>query len=153
MTTKSGGKSGKKTAKTSSTTPKKKTRRELTKYKALDPNVNLLSRRDLLDFDYLHKLNDEEMKFLSKFIDETVHDAFDRDDLSNNLYATTKVRKKECDDMNNARNRDVSVKSKMLNKLDGLEKATHVGHSEENRLHASIDLAIEINRRLLLIKT
>ena len=100
-----------------------------------------------MDFDYLHKLNEEELEFLNKFVEETVHDAFNRDKLKSNLYATTKRKKKECDDMNNARNRDITTRTKMLNKLDGLEKATHVGYNEENKIHASIDIGIEMERR------
>jgi hypothetical protein len=39
---------------------KKKTKRDSTKYPGLDPKVNLKIRQELLDFDYLDKLSEEE---------------------------------------------------------------------------------------------
>jgi hypothetical protein len=103
---------------------KKKTpnKRELTKFSALNPGVNLKTRTDLLDFDYLHKLTYEELEWLNKFTSEYVHDTLDREDLSNNLHNTPAL-KKDCGDRNNARNRDILTRKKAMNDDSTLEDA------------------------------
>jgi hypothetical protein len=109
----------------------------------------LKSRTDLLDYDYLGKLNDEELKFLNKFTGEYINAAINQEDKTT-MHNTKRLRK-DCYDRNNARNRDITTKTKMLNKLDGLEKARHIGYNEENRLNASIDISIEMERRKKIV--
>lgn len=101
---------------------KKKNRRELTEYPALNPGVNLKTRKELVDYDYLHKLEEKDLEWLNKFTSEYVHDILDREDLSKNFHNTPEL-KKECDDMNNARNRDILTRKHAMNDESTLEDA------------------------------
>ncbi len=57
---------------------KKKNRRNLQKYPALDRDYNLKSRRDYIDNAYYaHKLNDEEKQFLNDFNEEYYNASFE----------------------------------------------------------------------------
>jgi len=51
-------------------------KRSKSKFPALEKRLNLKSRQDLLDFDYLHKLEESEMEYLNKFVAETVNTSF-----------------------------------------------------------------------------
>lgn len=91
-----------------------KTKRETKKFPALDKKVNLKSRQHLLDFDYIHKLNDEEKDFLNRFVEEEVHaNLKHRGEILNKTAAD----RKRIYDANNARNRDLYLKEEMKNKL------------------------------------
>lgn len=85
---------------------RKKTRRSSQKYPALDPAYNLKRRSELIDQDYISKLSEKEKEWLNKFNEEWVNDTLDRKNPKNNLHRTKKLRK-DCDDRNNSRNRDV----------------------------------------------
>lgn len=98
----------------------KKNRRNQTKFPALEKKYNLLSRQDLLDFDYLDKLNDKEKAWLNKFVEEEVNASFRH---SNPLNKTKKQRK-ACYDKNNARNRDLLTKNKILGNVEDLMSVT-----------------------------
>ncbi len=87
-----------------SSTTRKKSRRGRTKYPALDPGLNLKTRTDLIDYDYVDKLSPEEKKWLNKFTEEYVNASVDPKKLKKNLHNTEKL-KKDCYDRNNARNR------------------------------------------------
>ena len=97
---------------------KKKTasRRENEKHPNLDPRFNLKTRSDLLDQDYLHKLNEKELDWLNKFNKEYINAALDNERPKKNLHKTKKLRK-ECYDRNNARNRDILTRAKASNQL------------------------------------
>jgi hypothetical protein len=89
----------------------KNNRRARTPYSALKPELNLRSRVELIDYDYIDKLSPDEKAWLNKFTDEYVNDHLDRKDLNNNLH-NTKALKKSCGDRNNARNRDILTRIK-----------------------------------------
>lgn len=55
---------------------RKKTRRNKAKYPALEPEFNLKMRKDLIDYDYLHKLTPEELKWLNSFTEEYINADF-----------------------------------------------------------------------------
>ncbi len=55
---------------------KKRTRRDNVKYPALDPSVNLKTRFENFDQDYIHKLNDKEKQWLNNFNTEFVNADF-----------------------------------------------------------------------------
>lgn len=55
-------------------------KRDKAKNPALQKKFNLLSRQELLDFDYLDKLSEEETAFLNTFVSETVNTNFLHDD-------------------------------------------------------------------------
>lgn len=124
---------------------KKKNRRNSTKYPGLKPELNLKTRYDLLDQEYANDLPDKKIKhcsnpnkdckmcsdpatryinpkeFLNKFNEEFVSDKLDRKNLKNNLHNTPAL-KKDCDDMNNARNRDILTQQKASGRLVDYEK-------------------------------
>lgn len=74
--------------------------------------MNLKRRRDLLDYDYLNKLSDEELKWLNKFTEEYVHGTFKK---GRNLIK--KKNRKEVYDRNNAQNRCILNLAKAYNKI------------------------------------
>lgn len=116
----------------------KPTRRSSTRYPALEPKVNLKSRGELIDYDYIHKLSSSEKEWLNKFTEEYVNDALDRKDLSNNLHNTQKL-KKDCGDRNNSRNRDVLTKQKAMGLLNYLEEIKEPIVDNEDKIIDSID--------------
>lgn len=99
---------------------KNKSKRSEAKYPALTPDLNLRGRSDLIDYDYIDKLTDDEKAWLNKFTEEYVNTTLDRHNLENNLHNTEKL-KQDCDARSNARRRDVMVKSKLTKQLDYLE--------------------------------
>lgn len=98
---------------------KKKNRRARNKYPALDPSLNLKSRSDLIDYDYIDQLSEEEKAFLNKFTEEFVNASFNTKNPRKNLHKTKKLRQ-ECYNRNNARNRDIFTKAKASGKLDNI---------------------------------
>jgi hypothetical protein len=125
--------------KTASYTQKPKSKRSLSKYPALDPGLNLKSRTELLDYDYLDKLDEKELEWLNKFTEEYVHASLDTERPRKNLHST-KAMRKDCYDRNNARNRDVLVRQKAQNKNVYLDDIKAKGKDEEEKLHATIEL-------------
>ena len=75
---------------------KKTSKRQRERYPNLKKEYALRSRQELVDFDYLHKLNDSELSFLNRFMGETVHNIIDRKNLNNNTSNTLEY-KQECD--------------------------------------------------------
>ena len=122
-----------------SSTPIRKNRRNLAKYPALDPSLNLKSRTELLDYDYLNKLDEKELEWLNKFTEEYVHANLDTEKPRSNLH-NTKAMRKDCYDRNNARNRDVLVKQKAQNKNIYLDDIKAKGKDEQEQLNARIEL-------------
>jgi hypothetical protein len=119
--------------------PKKKklNKRSNRKYPALDKTFNLKTRGELLDFDYVDKLNPKEKEWLNRFVEETVNASFPvkkkgtvskkTGKKSKTVYNTnkalnkTKAKRKEIYDSNNARNRCVYTRNKAQGKLDYVE--------------------------------
>lgn len=121
------------------TTKKRKSRREKLKYPELDPKYSLKTRADLLDQDYLHKLSPEELEWFNKFNKEYISGDLNREDLSSNLHNTKKL-KKDCDDRNNARNRDILTRVKASNQVVELDVLTDEGNwNEEDDLIDKLD--------------
>jgi hypothetical protein len=90
---------------------KKPTKRSRSKYPALDPSLNLRSRRDLFENDYIHKLSEKDKAWLNKFNNEYINDVIDRKNLKKNLH-NTQALKKDCDDRNNSRARCIFTRQK-----------------------------------------
>ena len=107
---------------------KKQTRRSREKYPALKRELNLKSRSEEIDFDYLHKLNDEEKEWLNKFSSEWINASFEKEEPKKkgkrrkfkNLHKTDK-QKKSCYNRNNARNRCIVTKAKASGKFHYIE--------------------------------
>lgn len=91
-----------------------------TKKDSLKKNKNPKNRSQLIDYDYLDKLNEEEIDFLIKFTNESIHANFSnkkerlhpkkRKSINKKLFYDWY--KQEASDNNNARNRDIMSKFK-----------------------------------------
>mgnify|MGYP003345048021 CR=1 FL=1 len=115
-----------------------KNKRAKTKYPALKPELNLKSRYELIDYDYVHKLSEEEKKWLNKFTEEYVNASLNTEDLNSNLHNTTDL-KRDCYRRNNARNRDILTRAKA--------SGNHV--STDDLLVSDKVLKVEIEENLL----
>lgn len=102
---------------------RKKTRRESIKNPDLDKKYNLKTRQDLLDYDYLDKLDKKTLAWLNKFNKEYVVASLDVKNPRKNLHKTKKLIK-DCFDKNNSRNRDVLTRAKASNQLTDYELLT-----------------------------
>lgn len=109
------------------------------KYPALDPRMNLKSRHEVLDYDYLHKLSPDELAFLNKFTEEYTNANLNTEKPRRNLHKTAKMRK-DCYDRNNSRNRDVLTRQRASNKYQYLDEIVGNGYSEQERLDAKMEL-------------
>lgn len=88
---------------------KKQNRRSKDKYAALNPELNLRSRYELIDYDYIDKLSDEEKKWLNTFTEEYTNANFNHGEKQ---LHNTKNSKRDCYNRNNARNRDILTRMK-----------------------------------------
>jgi hypothetical protein len=116
--------------------------REKKLYPALDPNFNLKSRTDLIDYDYLNKLNPEELAWLNKFTEEYVNAKLNKNSRKN-LHNKKKLRS-DCYSRNNRRNKCILTRAKAGGYLKDIEllKNKSSSYNEE-------DLINEIDRRTL----
>lgn len=119
---------------------KKKNKRQKSKYPALDPHLNLITRQKQIDYDYLDKLTPKELEFLNQFTKETVGAAVNVEDRRKNLYARTKKKVKECFDSNNARNRDILTRQEAMKTIKDLEEIKEFTQNPEDELNSRIDL-------------
>lgn len=126
------------TKNTSSTKPL--TKRDSKKYPALDPSVNLKTRTDQIDYDYINKLSEKEKAWLNKFTNEWINDVVDRKNPRKNVYAKSRKKIKECDDRNNARNRCILTKQKASGGLKTLDDVRRVTKSPESEINFKLDL-------------
>ncbi len=131
--------SKKKTGKKSFTRKQKQNRRQRSKYPALDPSLNLRSRTELLDYDYLHKLTEKELEWLNKFTEEYVNANINTTKPKKNLHRNKTLRK-DCYDRNNSRNRDILTRQKASNHTVYLEDIVEKGYDEQDRLNARVEL-------------
>lgn len=117
---------------------KKENRRSLTKYPALRPELNLKTRTEVAEYDYVHKLSDDEKAWLNKFTEEYVNANIPK--YKPKLHKTKKL-KKDCYDRNNARNRDVFTRAKAGSQLKYLEelKTNLIESHLEDRIIEKID--------------
>ena len=109
-------------------------KRARAKFPNLQKNLNLKRRQELIDFDYLDKLSDEEKEWLNKFMGEYMSASFPKQTVTKKdgsvyaRYAPTNLHKKEhrCDvyNQNNARNRDIYAKKTSTNGMEFFDEAT-----------------------------
>lgn len=98
---------------------KKESKRSKSEYPALNPNLNLKTRQDLIDYDYVDKLSDKDKEWLNKFTEEYTNASFKKEipkkkgkrRKAANLHKS-KEHKKSVYDANNARNRDILTRAK-----------------------------------------
>jgi hypothetical protein len=103
------------------TDARKKKRPEYTKKQVIDiysrsrlPS-SVKNRNEFNDYDYLHKLNKEELEWLRAFHREWLNDDFKH---GGERFHTTKKERKLCNDSNNSRNRDIYALYRCLYRLD-----------------------------------
>lgn len=121
----------------------KKTRRDEKKYPALSKTVNLKTRQDLIDYDYIDKLSDKEKKFLNQFTEEYTNASFKK---GKRLLNKKIQSEKDCYDRNNARNRCILTRAKAagkaINDLDAMAKQTKkMNWNVEDKLIEMLDSA------------
>lgn len=78
-------------------------KRNKAKYPNLNPRLNPRPRQEFIDFDYLDKLNDDELEWLNKFVGEELNASFLNDGTD---FNQTKEERKVIYDSNNHRNID-----------------------------------------------
>jgi hypothetical protein len=100
---------------------KKKSLREKTKFRALTKGVNLKSRGELIDYDYINKLSYEEKKWLNDFTEGWTNADFRSED-TKKVFENHEHIRKEAFRRNNYRNFDLYSKKKMNNGLISLEE-------------------------------
>lgn len=100
-------------------TPKKPNRRAKRQYPALEPQYNLKTRYDLIDYDYLHKLSASDKEWLNRFSEEFNNANFNH---KGAVLHNTPALKKSCYDMNNARNRCILTRAKAAGRMLELKK-------------------------------
>lgn len=125
---------------------KEKTKRGKTKFPNLHPELNLKTRYELIDYDYIDKLSTKEKKWLDKFTKEYTSAALDTEDLSKNLHNTVAL-KKDCQDRNNSRNRCILTRAKASGYCASIDemkekKQKIKTESPEDQLIAKIDLPV-----------
>ena len=128
-------------------------RRSKTKYPALNPQFNLRSRTELLDYDYLNKLSERELAYLNKFTEEYVNASVNVKKRWRNLHKT-KTMIRDCFNKNNARNRDVLTQQKAMGKhiyLDDIQDVGNMGSIEslEDRIDMQLLEIIDENGNLI----
>lgn len=122
-----------------------KGKRSKTKYPGLRPELNLKTRYELIDYDYVHKLSEEEKKWLNKFTEEYVNASLDSVNLKNNLHNTDEL-KKDCYRRNNARNRDILTRAKASGNCVNIDEL-HL-NKKSKKIDNQKDLLEKINSSL-----
>ncbi len=121
--------------------PKKKlaeNKRESSKFPALDKSLNLKSRSDLIDYDYVHTLSEKDKKWLNQFTEEYTNAGIKKG--RKNLHST-KALKKDCYDRNNARNRCQWTREKAIGRELYLEEMKKLlTPNPEDEITTRIDL-------------
>jgi hypothetical protein len=130
---------------------KKKTNlRAQTKQASLKPHLNLRTRQDLIDYDYLHKLNEKELEWLNKFTEEEVNATFSKNNKKN--LNKSDDDKRRCYNKNNARNRCILTRQKAAQRLKQLEDVKEKTKNPEEQMNAKIDIDLLVDSGLDLKK-
>ena len=102
-----------------------KTKRSKQKYPALVKKYNSRVRQEYNDFDYLDQLNEEQLAFLNKFVEEEMNASFKKDGTD---FNKTDEERRAIYNKNNARNRCLYGRqrnrvgaTKMLNYEDSVD--------------------------------
>lgn len=96
---------------------KKKNKRSKAKYPNLDKGLNLKSRTEVLDYDYLDKLSPENLAYLNKFSGEHYNAAFDDDGLQYNVKDELKAARKVTKTLKKALDAKAKEDEKRLSKI------------------------------------
>lgn len=123
-----------------------KKKRDRVKRPGLKKNLNRKNIQEYLDFDYLDKLNDEELDFMNKMVLEHYTADFRCKKGEKNLVKSKK-KKREIFRNNNSRNVDLYSRIKIINKLDGLDKVYDQKEEYEDMLHLKLDLMKQFTKK------
>lgn len=134
---------------------KKPPRRKSVKNPALNKKYNSRIRQEYIDQDYLHKLSEEELKYLNDFMSEWNNAAVGKQsEAEKNKFHKTAKEVKDCTDRNNKRNSDeygVAKARNLVHKLD-YETLKEFIENSENKLNynyvedAMIDLLDDVKQ-------
>jgi hypothetical protein len=80
--------------------------------------VNLKTRIDLIDYDYVNKLSEKDKAWLNKFTEEYTNASFKK---TSKPIQKTKAQRKDAYDRNNSRNRCIYTRAKASGKLEYTE--------------------------------
>ena len=119
---------------------KKLTRRGATKHPNLKPELNLKTRYELIDYDYVNNLSEKDKDYLDKFTKEYTGASFDTDHPRRNLHKSRKLRN-EVYGQNNSRNRCVWTKAKASGQnlyLEDLKKEYSALNTDKDELDDKI---------------
>ena len=114
---------------------KKPTKRSKAKYPALDPLLNLKSRIDLIDYDYINNLDPEAKQWLNDFTEEYINANLNH---KGKKLHKSKSQKKDCYDRNNARNRDVLTKLKASGRIEYIEDFPKLSYEDKETIDNNI---------------
>jgi hypothetical protein len=139
-------------------TTAKGSKRRNTPFPGLDKKCHPRSRWEMLDYDYINKLSDEDKAMLSKFTDEyygaTLANKDDWHGRKKDFHRLKKDRK-ACQDRNNRSLRDIQTLAKATNTIDSVEdtaikitqvRPTDLG-SQENAVIDLLDLKIALEAK------
>lgn len=122
-------------------TKKRPTRRSKAKYAALQPELNLKTRYEEIDYDYVNQLSDKDKEWLNNFTEEYVNANMNH---KGKKLHRSKKDKKLCYDRNNSRNRCILTRAKAggksVNLDDIIERKEKIGYEIESKLINEIDL-------------
>lgn len=134
-----------KQAKTDGKPLKKKNRREKDKYPGLKQSLNPRIRWEVMDQDYIKKLNHEEKRWLSNFNEEWMSGNFNHE---GEILHKTVESKRECYTRNNARNRDTISVNRTMGwkelKEDMIDK--HLASNHEDVIIDLLDIKNEVEK-------
>jgi len=117
-------------------------KRSCSKYPGLNKQTTLKIRADLVDQDYIAKLQDKDKEWLNNFNEEWIHAHLSH---SGERFHNTPLETKQIYDMNNARNRDIYRRSQITGKLIMHVSTTDVVQpSPEDTLIECIDFNTEL---------
>lgn len=95
---------------------KKQKKRDMHPYPALEKNLNLKTKQDELEIDYIDKLTDKELEWLNRFNEEYVNASLNRKQIKRNIHSTKEL-KQSCDKKNNDRKTCLFTREKAAGNL------------------------------------
>lgn len=119
---------------------KQKGRRARSKYPGLDPKVNRVNLRDLIDFDYISKLSDKDKEWLSKWSKEY----YSADFRHEKPIHKAKKSRLEIYRNNNSRNQDTTAYLGNFNQIASIEEMVR-NEGKGKRDNASSKLGTKFN--------
>lgn len=99
------------------------------------------TRYELIDYDYINKLSEEEKDWLNRFTEEFVGANFNH---SGEILHDSKELKRDCYGKNNARNRDILTKMKASGKIEYIEELYELVYNKEELGDEILDIVEDL---------